>query len=216
MKIGIITMGHSPRPDLTSQFMKGMRGHSIIEKGALDGLRRDEIVSGGPILVVTRLDDGEPIEVDKKFLDRRVQLAVLSLEKEKVSAIIILCSTPFDSIKSEIPLFLPSKVTVSFFSSILNMPKKMDLVCPVSNQEEILKEKWLKGGFSPNVFVSPPWNPRKLREIAPSLRNSPGEWVILDCMGFTSADAQILSGEVGKMVFLSAKVFFNFVLSFFT
>jgi len=95
------------------------------------------------------------------------------------------------------------------------MPKKMDLVCPVKGQEKILKEKWEKKGFTPYVVVLPPWSPDNLAEITPILKSSPGEWVILDCMGFTSMDAKKLSNKIGKMVFSSSTIFLNSVAGFF-
>ena len=215
MKIGIITMGHSPRPDLIAQFKINKNEHSIVEKGALDDLKREEITANGSIPVITRLNDGKPIEVDKEFLDKMVQKAVLTLEKENVESILVLCSTPFNSLKSKVPLFLPSKIIPALIASISNMPKKMDLVCPVKGQEKILKEKWEKKGFTPYVVVLPPWSPDNLAEITPILKSSPGEWVVLDCMGFTSMDAKKLSNKIGKMVFSSSTIFLNSVAGFF-
>ena len=69
-KIGAITVGQSPRTDVTQE-IEGLLGSiELIQRGALDGVTADDITRMAPqpgeYVLVTRLTDGTSVRIAKK------------------------------------------------------------------------------------------------------------------------------------------------------
>ena len=110
-RIGLITIGQSPRDDLVSEIRTFIpKSVSIVQAGALDQLSLEEITSHFPVVpektLVTQLTDGSEVRVDRDFVHTRLQQMVHSLERE-VDLIGILCSGHFSGLVCEVPLLLP-------------------------------------------------------------------------------------------------------------
>jgi protein AroM len=72
-KIGILTIGQSPRPDVVGEFLNVFGSdYEILEKGALDDYSVEELrkrnVSDGERILVTKLVDGQEIKISHDFV----------------------------------------------------------------------------------------------------------------------------------------------------
>lgn len=115
-RIGLITIGQSPRDDITKDLLLLIGQEiEIIEKGALDEISRDEIERLKPerydFPLITRLRDGSSAVVGKRKMIPLIQDRVRELEDSGVKICALLCTEEFNEIKSKIILLLPSKLT---------------------------------------------------------------------------------------------------------
>lgn len=87
--IGVVTIGQSPISDVVIELERIIKDSrtsqtvTFLQKGALDGLTADEIAGLRPTkekdLLVTTLQDGTEVAVDKHAICPRVQQAVFEL-----------------------------------------------------------------------------------------------------------------------------------------
>src|SRR4030042_3138799 len=105
-RIGVITMGQSPRPDVIGEIVRVLgKGYEVVEKGVLDDysveeLRKNKLKSGERLLV-TRLRDGQEIKVSHEFIVSKRQGRGDFLEKKKVEVILLLCTGKFPEFNSK-------------------------------------------------------------------------------------------------------------------
>ena len=104
-KIGMLTIGQSPRDDILPSFMDIMgKGYEIVEAGALDDLTLDEIerVEFRPddYLLVSRMRDGTEIKITKRLILPLMQKRINELEERGVRLTVIMCTGKFPSFKS--------------------------------------------------------------------------------------------------------------------
>ena len=113
--IGLLTIGQSPRPDMTADLNPIFEGKAdYIEAGALDGLTKNQVESmkpePGEHFLVTRLTDGTVVTVASRYLSDLMQKQVSRLEAEGVSALMILCTEAFQPFDCSIPVIYPNDV----------------------------------------------------------------------------------------------------------
>ena len=80
-KIGVITIGQSPRIDIIPEMREVLGADvEILEAGALDGLALEEVKKfypkGRDYVLCTRMSDGTEVIVAKKFIVPRVQKCI--------------------------------------------------------------------------------------------------------------------------------------------
>ena len=78
MKIGAITVGQSPRTDVTGDILPIFQGKiELIERGALGGLTREDIARFAPrgddYVLVSRLCDGSSVTFGESYIVDRLQ-----------------------------------------------------------------------------------------------------------------------------------------------
>ena len=100
IKIGAITVGQSPRTDLTPEMLPILGDSiSLIQMGGLDGLTRKEIEAFVPAaddhVLVSRLTDGSSVTFGESHILSRLQDCIGALENDGVSMIVFLCTGEF-------------------------------------------------------------------------------------------------------------------------
>jgi protein AroM len=119
-KIGTITIGQSPRVDIIPELRALLEPDcQIIEKGALDGLTKEQIAHLAPRtlydeVLITPLTDGTSVTISDKAVIPRVQQCIQELEQEEVSAILLLCTGTFPTFTSQVPLLVPEPLLYHF------------------------------------------------------------------------------------------------------
>ena len=123
-KIGAITVGQSPRVDLTPE-IQPILGDSveIIQAGALDGLSKGEIAKfvprPGENVLVSRLTDGTSATFGESYILPRLQLCIDDLEQQGVSLILFLCTGEFPAeFRSNVPLIFPDHILKGLIPAI--------------------------------------------------------------------------------------------------
>ena len=188
MKIGMVTIGQSPRNDLISEIRGILGSLEIVEVGCLDELTREDIEGleprGREPFFLTLLRDGSSVQVSRKKAISLLQQRIKELEDEDVTLIIVLCTGDFPDFKSKKLIIEPGKLVHKIVQGMLSKDKKLGVIIPSSEQIEQTKKKWIR--IDPVFAVASPYeNPEKVVEAAKALQAKKVDLTVLDCIGYT-------------------------------
>ena len=103
----------SPRTDVTGDILPIFQGKiELIERGALDGLTREDIARFAPreddYVLVSRLCDGSSVTFGESFIVDRLQNGICELERGGAAAIMVFCTGRFpETLTSRVPMIFP-------------------------------------------------------------------------------------------------------------
>lgn len=209
-KVGLITIGQSPRVDMVPEMLPLMGDVEPLERGALDGLTAAEIASlqpgPGDYTLVTRLRDGSSAVIAERHILPRMQAAIDELEAAGVDAVVLVCTGEFPLFRHTVPL-LPAERLILGGVRAIAANSRLGVICPLPAQLEMTHTKW--GGLTADLHVaagSPYGDLSDLRGAARRMREAAVEYVVLDCMGYTNAMKDLVRAEVGVPVLLARNV----------
>ena len=111
MKIGAITIGQSPRVDLTPEIVEYMGKVEVLEAGGLDGLSKEEIAkfkpAEGDYVLTSRLNDGSSVVFAERYILPQLQQCIYNLETKGAQLIVFYCTGEFPQFHSNVPLLFP-------------------------------------------------------------------------------------------------------------
>jgi protein AroM len=204
VKVGLLTIGQSPREDIVSEIMPLLNSRiEILERGLLDCLSLEEIErlkpDAGETPLVTRLKGGSQVEPSEKKISSMLPAAIDSMQKEmKIRAVGVLCTHEFREKKFLVPVIFPFDYLKFLTSRVLNV-KSLGVVVPLESQIEMTKEKW-KTSF---VEAKSPYTAGKSwEEIAKKFITKKVDAVILDCIGYRIKDKQEVQSFLSVPVLL--------------
>ena len=208
MKVGAITVGQSPRIDVTPDIMP-IFGNKVelIEIGALDGLSYEEIAKfepeEGDYVLVSRMSDGGSVTFAEKHILPRLQECIYKLEEEGVSLIIFFCTGTFPvEFHSKVPLIFPNMV-LSNIVPLLTRKRSISVLIPSELQIDQAKERWIKLVEEVSVFAASPYGKLEdVRLVAEKLAEADSDLVVLDCIGYTQEMKDIVFKLTRKPVVL--------------
>jgi len=187
-KLGLLTIGQSPRRDITPTF-EDILGDSvdIVESGALDSLTEPELkkihTTKNETTYVSKLKNGESTKISKKKLLPLLQKELDRLE-QKVELTIMLCTGNFPSITSTKPILYPDDILVHNISAILKNGK-LGLLIPLKEQRESLLKKWERTNLSIVIEDASPYDDKvDIKKPAAKLKREGATMIVLDCMGY--------------------------------
>ncbi len=166
-RLGIVTIGQTPRPDLISPLANLAARCDLEIRGALDGLSLtaiDELVSVQPkdpnarYPLVTTLSSGAVITVDESALSPLVQKRIDELDEAGVEASLLLCAGPFESLTSTSPLLRPFDIAVKTLRAM--GISRLASVVPTNGQIDPSRIKWEAAGFAVSIWSLPDVPPR--------------------------------------------------------
>jgi len=207
LKVGLVTVGQSPRTDVTPTIKKMLGSEvKLIEKGVLDGLSKEEIVRLAPTardyVLVTRTKDGTSVKVARKRVVPRIQKCIEELEEAGVDLILLLCTGEFPKIKAKKLLITPDTLISSIVLEILKRGK-LGIVVPEKEQILQLKQKWKNKNVSLSITTANPYGENKaFEEAANFLAKENVDLIILDCIGFTPKAKELFRRLTRKPVIL--------------
>lgn len=208
-KIGLLTIGQSPRTDFTED-IKDILGDKaeITESGALDGLCREEIEKLSPgetsSVLVSRLKDGGFARLDEEKLLPLLEKRINELEERGVGLIVLLCTGKFPELKSKVPLIYPQRL-LHRLVPIFCGHECIAVVNPDEKQCEQSAEKWGEDFKTTDTFFCNPYSYKGVDDIiniSEELKRSPSANIILDCMGYTRKMKEDFERLTGKNVIL--------------
>jgi len=141
-KIGIITIGQSPRIDITFD-LEEIWGNvvNVFEKGCLDGLTLKKIQEmkpkEGDYTLVTRLKNGVQVIIAKKDILPKIQEKIKELNEERVDVILFLCTGELPVMKSKALIIRPNELLHKTIFAIAG-GKKVGILVPLPEQKEQL------------------------------------------------------------------------------
>ena len=134
-KVGLITVGQSPRSDVVPDMAAILGGDvEIVEAGALDGLTREQIAplapEGDDEILVTRLADGSSVFVGKTKMIPRIEARIAALEDRGVALNVLLCTGEFPKLAARRPFLEPQQLLLGLLRAMVvpRAPRRADPV----------------------------------------------------------------------------------------
>ena len=206
MKIGMITVGQSPRNDVIAEIREILGQVEIVERGCLDELTNEQIGSLKPEerepFLVTVLRDGSSVQVSKEKTVQLLQQRIKELENEDVISIVLLCTGDFSNLESKKLLIAPRKLIRGLVEAVLTTEEKLGVIVPCCEQIDQIQKKW--SHLNPVVEVASPYdNSARIQEAAKKLRAQNVDLTVLDCIGYSMQMKQTVKEITGKPVILA-------------
>ena len=207
-KIGVVTIGQTPRPDIISLAKKVLgQDYKVVLAGALDDLTFEKIPKFEPeeyILIAgirDRAGKRKSVRVTREFLVPLIQKRIVQLEKENVNIIIIWCAGRFPVFKSEAIIIRPSEILKGVVNAVFKKGR-LGVVYPGKEQLIWAKPEWSKEGIM--VYADTPGRSKSRNEeeklLAERLAEKDLDLILLNCAGFGSKIKKIIQEKTGKPV----------------
>jgi len=209
-RIGMISIGQSPRPDIISVFKETWRNHQpeLIETGALDGLSHEDVQQMTPNesddVLVVRMTDGQQHIVGRRHLIPRIEVCADALIQQQVTAMILLCTGDFRPFHYPIPFVIPQKIVDNTISALVTSGQVVGIMIPAEEQQKQMRRNLMSNGIVP-VFASasPHLGEQGIVEAAHQLKRHEVDFIVMHCFGYTRAMRDIVKETTGKPVLLS-------------
>jgi len=202
-KLGLVTIGQTPRPDFEAVFRKYASESEICIMGALDGIPPREIerlaVSNAEYPLHVRLATGAVVDLPMASLFPLVEARARHLAEEGASLIVVLCAGHFPEIACAAPILLPGKVLPSVIGTITRT-RQLGIVVPNAGQVSYARENWTADGFRVTVTSASPFRHREIVPAARTLADPTLEMIVLDCMGHGSDYRTEFARRTGRPV----------------
>ncbi len=219
IKIGLLTIGQSPRRDGLARDV-GIalgEGFDVLERGALDGLELEDVEAmapqAGDYRLITLLREGTAVEIAKQHIVARLQARIAELEAEGVGATLLMCTGTFPPFAHKRPLLAPQEALYGVVKA-LAAGGRVGALTPLPAQVEQARRKWASMGLADAVVVAAsPYVPEPLaavREAAALARAGGATVLFMDCFGYDlpmrRAAEQAFEGPVVLARTLAARI----------
>ena len=204
MKVGLITVGQSPRNDVVPE-MREIIGTDvqIVEAGALDGLTRDQLVAlepeGDDEIIVTRLADGSSVFVGKTRMIPRIEAKIAALEDQGTTLNVLLCTGEFPRLRARRTFLEPQQLLLGLLRATV-FPGRLGVLTPSERHVPQTTARWRACGFDVHVAPLSPYeenDPAAVRRAAEALRAGNAGLVVMDCIGFRRKTRDEIAQLVG-------------------
>ena len=205
-RVGLVTIGQSPREDITTEIRPLFLPHiEIVEAGLLDDLSSAEIEQYHPeyeeTLLVSRLRDGSQVRLSEQKISALLPEVVNSMKmKMKARAVGLLCTHDFPDTKFSSTVISPFNSLNFLITQVLKV-RYIGVVVPLENQVDMTKRKWEKDKIIVEA-KSPYTEGKSWEEIAQEFTREKVEAVILDCIGYKITDKQELQHLISPPILL--------------
>lgn len=191
-QVGLITIGQSPRTDITGGFRDILEQYDvkIAECGVLDGLSFDQVrdqfwprsTDSSETIYVSRMRDGTEVKLLKGLVQKGVQERITEMEST-CDLIVVLCTGTFKELHSSVPLIFPDQVIKECVRE-LGVTERLHVIAPASEQKPFLTAKWDTVVRKLTFSISSPYQTFNLVDVANEINASRPEGIVLDCMGY--------------------------------
>lgn len=208
-KIGLITIGQSPRLDILSD-IEPIFGEDVelLQRGALDNLTREELAALAPkegeTVLVSCLRDGTSVTMAEERILGLLQDCIEALEGEGVSCILFLCTGDFkDRLNGKVPLLYPNRILSGLLPAFCT-DGRITVLVPDGEQTAEAMVQWSSLGLAVQVFPVSPYDGtwEDFQSVAERIMETEGSYVLLDCMGYSSEMKHKIEEVSGKTVLL--------------
>jgi protein AroM len=189
-RLGIVSIGQTPRPDLEHAFRRHAGNVDVVVSGVLDRYSREAIVdltrlpSNFPLR--TRLSDGTIVDVGIEAVAQDIPSIAAGLADRGATAVVIACTGEFTPFPCTVPVLLPFLVVPAVAMS-LSRTRKIGVVTSNDQQQAAVVARWEKLGFSVHATSATPFAEEGMEPAAAELSDPSLEFVVLDCMGHDEA-----------------------------
>ncbi|QGU96137.1 hypothetical protein GOM49_14465 [Clostridium bovifaecis] len=214
--VGIVTIGQSPRIDLTEDIKPILEEKfNIIEKGALDDLdieyvRENLHPNADDTVLVSRMRNGEEVILSEEKIIPLLQKCIYDLEDQGCKIVVLLCTGRFPEFKHSSILIYPQKIIHKLVEE-LNGEKVLGIIVPNKDQVEVMRNHWKSKNIETKIVVASPYlSISKLDEVCTGFDDTVSI-ILMDCMGYSNRMKNIVSNSVGKVVILPRNIMFSIV-----
>jgi protein AroM len=208
-KVGMISIGQSPRPDILSIFQDDWGDRAdIVEIGALDGVSHEDVEQMAPQegdeVLVVKMADGQQHIVGRRYLIPRIELCADTLLKQQVTAMILLCTGDFRPFRYPVPFIIPQKIVNNMISALVGAGQVVGVMIPTGEQQKQMRRSLACSGIVP-VFASasPHLGEQGIIDAAHQLKRYDIDFIVMHCFGYTREMRDLVKGVTGKPVVLS-------------
>lgn len=195
--LSIVTIGQTPRTDITPELAELLPNVSLIEHGALDLLGPDQIKALAPArdatgILTSRLRDGGFAVFTHADADPLVEAAVARGEGQGADATLVVCSSHFPQMSHRQPLFFMEPLAHAAVRGLLTgfRQARLGVLCPLPDQEAGARKRWAETtGCAPAATASASPYAAGMDTIAAAISQltESSDLVVLDCAGYSSA-----------------------------
>ncbi len=211
-KIGIVTIGQSPRPDVVKEMVPFFgKNVSVLEKGALDGLTLEQVKEFSPdngmIPLCTRMNNGYEVIIAKEKILPRIEQSINEFDKNKVSLILLLCVGSFPYFESSCLIIQPQRIVDRCVESLISEKHHLGIIIPIPDQEDWACENFAR--VTPRITVtdaSPHGDRSRILRASKVLKEADCDLIVMYCMGFTRELAKEVRSVTRKPVILSSSI----------
>jgi len=191
--IGLLTIGQSPRTDITSELRMSLYDNlKCVESGLLDGMSdydREKFVASDKDknILISRLRNGEEIVLSETRILPLLKLKVHELLSLEVEEVVLLCSGYFPEFDCNTTL--PYKLLFNIADTELK-GKKLGVILPSYSQKEETLQQYLKTSiFDVIVEAASPYSDDlvAIDLAAQKLKEWRADMIIMDCFGYDAS-----------------------------
>ena len=203
--IGLVVLGHTPRPDHEAVYEAIAPGTPRLIAGGLDGFTPDQARAlhdqCGESPLVCLLSDRTTVEIPLPVLFPYLKKRVEELAEAGATSAVILCSGGFPEFDCSIPVILPGRIVPAVVAG-LYPGKRIGLVVPNAAQMNAAQAHWRSMGVETMATVIAPYQGQGIEAGAKFFASNKVDLVAIDCMGFTEEDRDQLKALCGCPVLL--------------
>lgn len=209
MKIGVVTIGQSPRPDVIGEMERILgKDYDILEKGALDEFTLEEVqnikIKPGDGLLVTRMRDGTEVKITHDVVNPIMQKRIAELEAEMVEIIFLLCTGRFPEFESNVLVVQPSNIIQGVKRAAIRKGR-MASILPSMQQIGGSPREREEDGLVTYLDSASPYGPiEEVEKLGDRLAKQNVDLIVLSCMGFDNNHKRIIKEKTGKPVLQSS------------
>lgn len=201
-KIGMLTIGQTPRVDLLPALIEILGDeYEIVEAGALDGLSLED-VKGIEILpddyvLVSRMRDGTEVKITKRFVIPRVQEKITELEEKSVRLTVIMCTGAFPQYESKGLVVTPQEILKGVLNGSLKKGR-LGVVYPTEEQMPGAQSNFGSDDVETYADATSPYEgSEELEALAERLSAQNLDLILLNCFGFSSDLKKYIAERTG-------------------
>ena len=209
-KIGMLTIGQSPRDDLIPALMEILgKDIEIVEAGALDDLTIDDInkidLKPEDYILVSRMRSGKEIKITKKFVVPRMQKQLDKIEDQGVRLTVVMCTGKFPQFKSKGLVVTPSEILRGIVDGSLKAGK-LAVVYPTAEQKPYAERDFGKENIELYADSVSPYEPEDVEGLIKRLKHEKPDLIFLNCFGFPISLKNKVIEATGKPTIHSSSV----------
>lgn len=210
-KLGTITIGQAPRPDVTPMLARHVPLNvETTHVGVLDRLSDTDIAGqfaprANQVRMITRLLDGRSVEVDAAAIEAGVQRRLIELEDAGCTVIVVLCTGVFRGLRTRRAwLVEPDRILPGLVGGLVG-PRKVGMVSPLPIPADAARRKWAALQVPPRVAVAAPYvaGDDAVASAARDLQRDGADLLLLDCIGYTDRHRAVAAEVTGLPVLLA-------------
>lgn len=201
-KIGMLTIGQTPRDDLIPGLMEILGpGYEIVEAGALDDLSLEDVqgidLDPDHYILVSRMRDGTEVKITKEFVVPRLQVGLDGLEDQGVRLTVVMCTGKFPPFRSKGIVLTPSEVLKGVLKSAVKKGK-LAVVYPTAEQMPYAERDFGRDGVEVYADTVSPYEEDDVKGLLDRLVGEEPDLVFLNCFGFPYSIKRQVQEGTGK------------------